>query len=304
MAKSKIVFRKTPPATDVPGDNGVGTGLKQIRAPRASKRTPTNAQGAPRDAAGVLPFRDINRYDYVKAVLESPGEDNYFARLSPEQQQKIVKSQNSIKHGTKIEGPIWCFGPTKCPFHALCPLADFNDAGEPVAAPIQDYPLGRPCILEDTFVRNQVVSYMEDLGVQHNSSVEMPIVKELALIDLLKQRALNILSVGDKNGQGRDFMQEFKNPIGLGPNGKVLEVTTALLHPLYELIDKLEARRQRWLSKLVATRKDRIDAQAKLGQKEERQQMNDTILDLKEYLRSLEAGTIDMGVTRVIPIDD
>jgi hypothetical protein len=281
----------------------LANGLQSIK-PLQTKKHTNNPAGAPREADGELAVYQTSRQEYVRRVLESPGEDNYLARLPEAQRNKIARSHLQIKTGTAIAGPLWCFGPKKCPFYSLCPLASFDADGEVVEAPFEDHPIGRPCVVEDAYMRNQVIEYLEQLQVDHGNAVEMAIVRELALIDLQKQRALNILSVGDKRGQGRDFMLEVTNPIGVSPQGEVLEVTQTQLHPLHDLLDKLENRRQRWLTKLLATRKDRVDAQAKLGQKEESQQLNDTILDMAAYLKSLNGKQVQTGATRVIPIED
>ena len=281
------------------------TGLQTLETlspiPKGRAKNPNGAQP---EADGMLAWNKPSRLEYVKRVLESPGEDNYLARLPEAQRDKIARSHLQLRNGTAVQGPLWCFGPAKCPFHAICPLAVINADGEIEEAPFEDYPVGRPCVVEDAFMRAQIVQYLDSLQVDHENVVEMAIVKELALIDLMKQRALNILAVGDKQGQGRDFMLTVTNPVGVSPQGEVLEVTQTQLHPLHDILDRLEARRGKWLAKLLATRKDKVDAQAKLGQKEEHQQLNDAILDMQAYLKSLQGKRVETGVTRVIPIDE
>lgn len=253
------------------------------QTPALKGREPSALSGK---ALGASKAREPERWEFVQAVLDHPGEDNWFARLPPEKQAKVAKTHKQLKNGTNVNGPLWCFGPNKCPFHALCPLADIDHHGEVHAAPLDQYPMGQHCILEGAVYRQSVVSYMERLEVDHRDPVEMAMVKELALIDLQKQRAVNILSVGDSDGEGRDFMRK-DTQITHVPNGENLESTTTQLHPLHDILQRLEVRREKWLTKLLATRKDKVDAQAKLGQKEEQVALNDTLLELREQFKSM-----------------
>ena len=70
-----------------------------------------------------------------------------------------------------------------------------------------------------------------------------------------------IMSAGDRSNQGRDFMRV--DIIGFNENGEKAE--QASLHPAVEMIDKLEKRREKWLDKLMETRKSKADWMAKIG---------------------------------------
>lgn len=264
--------------TDLPPDSP-----SPDTAPALKGRETTTLSGR---ELGASKAREVSRWEFVQQVVAHEAEDNWFARLPPAKQAKVAKSHRQLKNGTNVNGPLWCFGPSKCPFHALCPLAEIDHEGQVQAAPLEEYPLGQHCVLESAYYRQQVVDYLQALEVDHRDPVEMAMVKELALIDLQKQRAVNILSVGDKDGEGRDFMRRDTQYIHT-PDGEDLESTTTQLHPLHDILHRLEVRRDKWLTKLLATRKDKIWAQSQLGQKEEQVELNNTLLEMREAFKGL-----------------
>ena len=81
------------------------------------------------------------------------------------------------------------------------------------------------------------------------------------LIDLYKNRALMIMSAGDKSGQGRDFMRI--DILGFNEAGDTAE--SAKLHPAIDMMDRLEKRREKWLDKLMETRKAKAEWAIRVG---------------------------------------
>jgi len=125
----------------------------------------------------------------------------------------------------------------------------------------------------------KVAEYLLHLQVDPANPVEMAIVNELALIDLQKNRALLILSHGDAQGHGRDFMKTQELVTGFDSDGCPIKSEQYQLHPIMEHLDKLEKRRDKWLDKLLQTRKSQADVAAKLGR---RVQESDLLRSVKE----------------------
>jgi hypothetical protein len=212
--------------------------------------------------------------------------DKYLEKLSEEKKAKIAVSVKN--QGVYTASPLTCNGPDKCPFFASCPINDLDANGKIQKANLQEYPVGMPCILEKSFVEQQIVDYMQHLDVDPSNPVEMSIINELALIDLYKQRCVTVLSNGDKNGFGRDFL--LTEITGFNENGDV--ATQTKLHPLLELIDKLEKRRERWLEKLMETRKSKADFVSRLGNENQNSKVLGEIQKLREALLIAQENVI------------
>jgi hypothetical protein len=74
--------------------------------------------------------------------------------------------------------------------------------------------------------------------------------------------------------------------IGFNENGEKAE--QASLHPAVEMIDKLEKRREKWLDKLMETRKSKADWMAKMGGNSSESKILQEIQSLREALHTLE----------------
>lgn len=209
---------------------------------------------------------------------------DYFNSLPPEKRRKITNSVNRTQTGLQSVAPVMCMGPDRCPFVEKCPIPDRNEQGELDYGPKKNYPIGRECVLEKFFMQQKIIEYLKHLNVDPNNPIEMSIVNELALIDLYKNRALMIMSAGDRSNQGRDFMRV--DIIGFNENGEKAE--QASLHPAVEMIDKLEKRREKWLDKLMETRKSKADWMAKMGGNSSESKILQEIQSLREALHTLE----------------
>jgi hypothetical protein len=158
------------------------------------------------------------------------------------------------------------------------------DKGEP-----SDYPLGKECVMEKFYVEQKIVDYLQYLDVDPNNPVEMSIVNELALIDLYKNRCLFVLANGDKKGDGRDFLMT--DVTGFNENGDRAETTK--LHPVIDMIDRLEKRRERWLERLMETRKAKSDLMLKMGENQNNSKVLSEIQALRKALSSVEVKDDD-----------
>lgn len=224
----------------------------------------------------------------------------YFSSLTPKKQQKIVNSINRIQTGLHAVAPIMCLGPKKCPFVERCPIPERGSDNKLDYGSDANYPIGRECILEKFYMQQKIVDYVTHLNVDPANPVEMSVVNELALIDLYKNRTLMILAVGDKSGQGRDFMRV--DVLGFSENGDKAE--TAKLHPAVDMLDRLERRRDRWLDKLMETRKSKADWMLKVGGGNNESKILSEIQKLREALGELEGVNKSEAITGTQDDDD
>lgn len=219
-------------------------------------------------------FNKLNNSEY----------DSYLARLPEEKVQKIKSRINSYKTGVYASAPIVCYGPAKCPFIGKCPIPNLDENGTLEIGDDSFYPIGRECLMEKFLVEQKTIDYLQYLDVDPNNPVEMGIVNELALIDLYKNRCLLVLSQGDKNGQGRDFL--LVDVLGFNENGDKAESTK--LHPVVDMIEKLERRRERWLERLMETRESKAKFLSKMQDNKNRSRVLEEISMLREALYAID----------------
>lgn len=219
--------------------------------------------------------------------LNLDGYDEYLSRLPKADVTRIKNRINAYKTGVYASAPIVCYGPEKCPFIAKCPIPTLNSSGELDLGEDYMYPIGMECLMEREIVREQTLQYVQYLNVDPNNPVEMSIVNELALIELYKNRCVLVLSQGDKRGQGRDFLMV--DVIGFNENGDKAETTK--LHPVTEMIEKLERRKERWFERLVETRDSKAKLLTKLQENKNQSRVLEEIAMLREALYSIDATT-------------
>ena len=238
----------------------------------------------PQVGLAIIPTQET----HIEKVSEVGEEyQEYLERLSPEKRRRITNSVNRIQTGLHAVAPIMCLGPEKCPFIEKCPIPERNKSTRELSfGPNANYPIGQECILEKFYMQQKVIEYVKHLNVDPQNPVEMSIVNELAVLDLYKNRALMIMSVGDKSGQGRDFMRV--DVLGFNENGEIAE--TSKLHPSMDVLDKLEKRREKWLDKLMETRKAKADWMAKVGGGNQESRILSEIAKLREAIVELEAS--------------
>lgn len=246
--------------------------------------------------------------ELVASLSTAQVHKGYLEKLSPEKLGRIKNSVSNMRHGLHTVAPIMCMGPHKCLYVEHCPIPPKTAYGGPVMkngrqvfGPDEDYPIARPCVMESFYMQQKIVDYIQSLDVDPANPVEMSIVNELALLDLMKNRCLIILSKGDSAGQGQDFMKV--DVTQTDDEGNPTAYSTSL-HPAAEYIDRLEKRREKWLDKLLATRKAQIDAAAKMGgQKTESQVLNE-LQAVREALEGMQRHVIEADEVLQIPLDD
>jgi len=204
------------------------------------------------------------RDQQLAKILEPAAEARaYLQRMAPERAERVRNSLASMKHGLHAVAPLTCGGPHGCPFVKHCPIPTQEEKASGKYGDIEDYPVALPCVLEQGYQRQKIVDYVQHLDVQLENPVEMSIVNELAIIDLHKNRALMIMSEGDRDGDGRDFLRQDLDYTETADAYELVKTTS--LHPAFDVLDRLEKRRERLLERLVETRKSRIEIDIKRG---------------------------------------
>lgn len=226
-----------------------------------------------------------SKEDIISSITKmEPEYESYLDRLPMEKRKRIYNSVNRIRHGLHAIAPMMCLGPKKCPILEKCPIPNRDSEGKIENGSDEEYPIGRECILEKFYMQQKIIEYVEHLNVDPANPVEMSIVNELALIDLYKNRALMIMSTGDKSGQGRDFMRV--DILGFNESGDTAE--SAKLHPAVDMMDRLEKRREKWLDRLMETRKSKAEWALKVGGTQSDSRILSEISKLRQAIATLE----------------
>ena len=230
--------------------------------------------------------------------IRTPAEEyqQYLSRLSKDKFRKVQATIGSISNGLYAVAPLTCLGPQKCPFIEKCPIPDREKDGTLIEGPLDEYPIGQGCVLEEFFMRQKVHDYIEYLNINPTNPVEMAIANELAVIDLYKNRATMIMSVGDKNSNGRDFL--ITDVIAVTESGSPIESIKE--HPVVGILDKLEKRRLKYLEQLNETRKAQSEIAIKLGNREVESRVLQEISTLRQAL--LQAPTVTLELDEEILI--
>jgi hypothetical protein len=221
----------------------------------------------------------------------------------PEKQRLRVRNHlNRMTHGLHAVAPITCMGPDTCPFFSACPVPERDERGQALPS---SYPVGSPCVLEYEYMAQRIAEYVLHLDVHPTNPVEISIVNELALCDLLKNRALRILASGDKTGQGRDLMHVDTSITGFTDNGTELVSQTTKLHPVAEYLDRIENRRQKWIDRLMETRKAKADWAAKMGTQEEESELLLELRKIKDFMENMGSQTLELELEgEWLPMDE
>ena len=242
-----------------------------------------------------------SKEDAIKRLAEiDTNYDAYLNRLPDKIKTRVYNSLNSTRNTLHSVAPVVCGGPKRCPFYEKCPIPEREQNGEMKETSAEMFPIGKECILEKFFMQQKTIQYIERLNVDPNDPIEMSVVNELSLIDLYKNRALMIMSVGDKSGQGRDFMRI--DILGFNENGDTAE--QAKLHPVVEFLDKMERRRQKYLDQLMETRQRKAEWMLRVGNTQQESKILSELKKLRETLKEIETENKDLENEDEILLDD
>lgn len=237
-----------------------------------------------KDLIKVDDSKASRQLEFFNNISQSNNEYNkYLEKLDKSKLERVKRSVSAIKSGVHASAPLICMGPDKCPFIKRCPIPEKGTDAELVLGDLKNYPIGQECVMEKFFVEQKIIDYLKYLDVDPTNPVEMSLVNELALIDLYKNRCLMVLSQGDKKGNGRDFMMT--DVVAFNENGEKAETTK--LHPVIEMIDKLERRREKWLEKLMETRKSKSEFMLKVGETNNNSKVLQEISQLRDALYAI-----------------
>lgn len=195
--------------------------------------------------------------------------NTYMSSLSLEVRQKVNK-RNIRKQIGATNGPIICKGIDVCPFAEHCPLLNLIEEDE--------YPINQQCVLETEYLRNSFESLTEHLQVDALNPIEVSIVSELSIIDLLKNRINMIIS-----SKAPDMLLTNRSVTGFVDGSPLLSETT-VLHPLADYADKLEKRRQSWLTDLMETRREKAHWSLKAGNLQTKNKILEALETIKGQL--------------------
>lgn len=251
--------------------------LSESRLPSAEARPAT-----PESKLAALTRELLEEDDYPKEYME---------RISEETKNKVRKKAKQVRTGLYSIAPMKCKGFQKCPFKEHCPLAEIKNGKTYEGDPL-NYPVGYACVLENTFLKAKIIDYMNYLKVDPENPIEMSIVNDLGLIDLYKNRATLILSSGDGDGQGIDFLRIDIGKVHDNGHGdeKAIVEQTVQVHPALAIIDQLEKRRQKLLDQLGETRDAQYKRQLKQGNAKQQNKVIEEINRLKVLIESKQVS--------------
>lgn len=231
----------------------------------------------------------IKRAATLAAINDADEEyQEIIAALSVKKRNKLEKRLDSLQFSVALTAPITCLGPDRCPFFQACPIGNgVNELGKPIYESDDLFPIGKQCILERMYVEQRLASYMEEFFVDPSMISEMSLLNDLITIDLQKQRALLILSIGDAKGFGRDF-----TTISYGYSDK--EQTAGAVtseetkeHPLMARIDSLDKKRISILDQLNATRKAKAAIAKSFAEDVKSNKMLDDLNSIKNVIQGM-----------------
>lgn len=250
----------------------------------------------------------MDQQEAIVTILEDDIDDlkAYFSKLSPEKRIRIQNSLKHVKTGLYAVAPITCGGPNKCPFFSHCPIPDRSGL-EVIIGPLEDYPIGRSCVLESMYIKQKTIDYIQHLKVDSENPIEMGLVNELSLIDLYKNRAAMILSSGDRDGQGADFLRVDISEIADNGNGKdkMIMSQSTQIHPALIVIEQLEKRREKLIDKLLESRKAKAEIAIKMGRgRRDDSLMLEELRKVREMLTSQSTQVQQLTKDEEIPLKD
>lgn len=221
--------------------------------------------------------------------------NRYLERIPQATKDRIQRKAHYMKNGLSTYSCLTCLGPEKCPFFHACPIPEnHSNPGR-----IEEYPVNDPCVLEVEYIAQQVITYMEKLNVDPGDPIEMSLINELALNDLLKNRAVLILSGGDAKGGGRDLLSLEEVITGWEDDGTARVTQNVRVHPAMDILDRLERRRTKVLDMMAATREKKI----KFGGISSNSNLMRDLATIKHFIESVQArgalvdGEAEEGIT-------
>lgn len=182
----------------------------------------------------MIPFADVTSGMIKKLLKDYYSEDALEHMTIPEANiPLLMKSLRTLnKNVMKFSAPLVCLGP-KCSSSGRCPLLKAGVA-----------PLTHACPLELMLIDQWEKEYVDDLGIDMQSKVELDMVRDLIEADLIDWR-----TSGDLAANG---LYDW-NTIGVTDNGKPIVRKEEAVSLSIKL--KIKTRKDKIREELLATRK-------------------------------------------------
>ena len=190
-------------------------------------------------------------------------------KISEDRIPGLVKALKTMhKNSVKYAGPQTCAGP-KCHMAARCPLQKAFIA-----------PVAHSCPVEQLLMDTWEKQYIEDLGVDIQSKIEIDLVRDMIEADLIDWRTSHEIAKGGLF----DW-----NAVGVTPEGKVITKKEEAIAIGIKL--KFKSRKDRLREDLLATRK--IRAKLGLSKQVDPSKFASSLNERFKEIQDAEATTID-----------
>ena len=209
----------------------------------------------------------------LSALMNDPEDEfnQYVQQMPTEVRLRVDRQHRRLKTGLKAGAILLCPGFVACKFKNHCTIPKRLVGGKIDPGKPEHYPIGLECVVERQYYEEQYIGYCSELFIDLDSVTDRGAAQELATIDVLKRRAQIVLSTGDHEGFGTDFMLTDKTysdkAFDMDGDGSPLLIgTTTKVHPAVGVLDTLERRRLKLLDSLMATREKKADYMAKIAE--------------------------------------
>lgn len=220
------------------------------------------------DEQGVIGSKYFERYTpVIDKYLEDSG-----IRLTDEDKNKITVSMKKKVTGLVEAVPLNCTGEA-CPFKTSCPFYKLGKA-----------PVGFACPVEGMLMDSYTKRYLDEYGVLSDSFSEVTTMTMLATTHILEMRAFKILGT-DENASGI-----INNVVGYNEDEE--PITQLQEHPAFNILERAWRWREKLLSSLVGTRKEKYKREAALKEKASDNSFALKAADLKAKIEKLSGAHV------------
>lgn len=195
--------------------------------------------------------------------LELPVGTQKDIQLTPDEAMRFRNHIVRMKIGTSAAVPMLCSGP-KCPARHICPFTESKN-----------WPLTLPCVVERELINTWTRTYIEELGIDPESSTSMVLINKLVECDIIDYRA----NIGLSGARDPEAMTLLKTTI-IDTGNSISE--TVAVHPILEVKEKTHRMRQQILEALAATPREKYKRAAALKK-------TDDNADAAQYMSKMKA---------------
>jgi len=243
-------------------EQDLNEGLRLDITPPAKKRSLSLVT---RDAWSDIKTKDKKT---LKLILEAGADDYSDIELTEAEERDLARTLKKMATGAAAFAPMKCAGP-ECPFASDCPLQQIGKA-----------PIDRPCLLEETMLKEAVLNYVSEYEVDPNNFTELGICTELSEIEVLQWR----LNMALRRPENAGLVTEQTIAI----DHRTQETITQLqVSPIFEQKQKLSNRKSKLVKLMVGDRQEKYKKEAALKQKTD-EDASSQMAAVKQQLRDLQ----------------